>query len=325
VLAVRQLKSGDLAVHMDSAAGKREMEEKKEWAKAIASSAETRKKTWPVMVHGVKITDYPLNECEKQAKRIAKENTKLHPNLQIRKLRWLNRTDGKEFSTLIIEADNAEDANRLIREGVIMGYDLKLTERYDSKCRITQCFKCQKYGHISHACLNAQKCGFCGEGHSTEACPDKTQATHKKCAGCNGGNHTSWSKDCPARIKELQRARAARLTLSRLFPVATTKQFLTESSKDSQAESRRPPGASQRTEDALDASKKRKLNPTGRPIGAMNKAKTLNRNASANNSILNFTSQTQPALSTQNAGKTPANMPLNDSTMNGEMSDMSES
>jgi hypothetical protein len=58
-------------------------------------------------------------------------------------------------------------------------------------------------------------------------------------------------------------------------------------------------------------------------MGAVNQVKTLDR--SANNSILNFTSQRQPASSTQNSGETPTNKPLNDSTMNGEMSDMSES
>jgi hypothetical protein len=339
VLAVRQLKSGDLAVHMDSAAGKKEMEEKKEWAKAIAPSAETRKKTWPVMVHGVKVADHPLSAWEKHAKHIVKENAKLHPDLQIRGLRWFTRTEGKEFSTLIIEADSAEHANRMISEGVVTGYDLKIAERYDSKCRVIQCFKCQKYGHISSVCLNEQKCGFCGEGHSTDLCADKTQAIRKKCAGCNGENHTSWSKDCPARVKELGRARAAKLALSRLFPVATITQFFTKPFKTpqaegmrpagaSQAESMRPSGASQSNEDASDAPKKRKLNPIGRPIGAVNKAKALGGLTSANNSILNFnftSSQAQPASGPQNAGETPAindNKQTNDSIINGEMSDI---
>jgi hypothetical protein len=43
----------------------------------------------------------------------------------------------KEFASLIIEVDSAEQANRLITEGVIIGYDLKLTERYDASYRIT--------------------------------------------------------------------------------------------------------------------------------------------------------------------------------------------
>ena len=339
VLAVRQLKSGDLAVHMDSVAGRKEMEEKKEWIKAIALSAIARKETWPVMVHGVKIADLPLDAWEKQAKRLIKENAKLHPDLQIRGLRWLGRTDGKQFSTLIIEADSAEHANRMICEGVIMGFDLKLVERYDTKCRITQCFKCQKYGHISSICLNAQKCGYCGDGHSTESCSEKTQATHMRCAGCNGGNHTAWSKDCPARIKELGRAKAVKLTLSRLFPVASLTQLFTRPFKGQQSEITRSTGASQEecmrltgaaqgNGEAPEAPKKRKLNPVGRPIGAVNKAKTLGGSAGANSSILDFnftSSQAQHASGTQNAGEMPANsMPEEDSTMNGVTSDISE-
>ncbi len=346
VLAVRQLKSGDLAVHMDSAAGKREMEEKKEWIKAIAASAETRKKTWPVMAHGAKVADFPLNEWEKQAKRLCKENAKLHPDLQIRGLRWLSRPDGKNFSTLIIETGSAEQANRMIREGVIMGYDLKSVERYDTRCRITQCFKCHKYGHISSICLNAEKCGFCGEGHPTESCAVKSQESRMKCAGCNGGNHTAWSKLCPARIKELGRAKAARLVLPTLFPVGTVAQFIKKtftqmelgrSSSASQDTSMRRSGASQETNvrlsgasqasevEALEAPKKRKLNPIGRPKGSLNKAKTLSGSAAPNSSILDFTfspSQTSQASGSLSAGEKPANnnAPEEDSTMNGTSS-----
>jgi hypothetical protein len=242
------------------------------------------------MAHGARVTDLPLDAWEKQAKRIIKENTKLHPGLQIRGLRWLNRTDGKEVSTLIIEIDSAEHANRMTCEDVIMGYDLKLTEG----------------------------------GHSTETCADKSQAPLKKCAGCSGRNHTAWSKDCPARAKELQRVKAAQLSLPKLFPVATTAQFFTGST---QAESVRLSGAPQWNEDATDASKKRKLNSMGRPIGAVSKAKTLDRNMGAN-STLNFTtiSQSQPAPGTQDASETPANnKQAVDSIINGDMSDICES
>jgi hypothetical protein len=73
------------------------------------------------MVYGTKIADLPLNAWEKQAKHLTKENAKLHPGLQIRGQKWLGRTDGKEFSILIIEADSVKQANRIIREGVIIG------------------------------------------------------------------------------------------------------------------------------------------------------------------------------------------------------------
>jgi hypothetical protein len=137
VLAVRQLRSGDLVVHIDSPAGKKEMESQKSWAEAIAPSAVVRKRTWPVIVHGVRVKDHQLEAWEKHAKSIVKENAKSVPNLRIRGIRWLRRTNKKEFALLVIEVDSAEQANRLITEGVVIGYDLKLTERYDASYRIT--------------------------------------------------------------------------------------------------------------------------------------------------------------------------------------------
>ena len=252
------------------------------------------------MVHGVKVADYPFDAWEKQAKRLTKENEKLHPGLHIQGLRWLTRPDGKDFSTLIVEANSAEYANCIICEGVVLGYDLKIVERYDTKCRITQCFKCQKYGHISTICLNTEKCGYCGDRHSSESCTAKAQASRKRCAGCNGGNHTAWSKDCPARMKELGRAKAAKLALPRLFSVATSvAQYITQSLGGHQAEHEYQPGASQDMNmrqtgasqsegGVLEAPKKRKLNSIGRPKGSINKAKTLGGPAASNSSILDF-------------------------------------
>jgi hypothetical protein len=44
-------------------------------------------------------------------------------------------------------------------------------------------------------------------------------------------SNTPVSKDCPARVKELQRVKAAKLSLSRLFPVATDTQFFSQGRK----------------------------------------------------------------------------------------------
>ena len=113
------------------------METQKSWAEAIAPSAVIRKRTQPVIVYGVRVKDYQLKVQEKYAKSIIKENAKSVPNLKIRGMRQLRRTNKKEFAPLIIEIDSAEQANRLITEGVVIGYDLKLTERYNASYRIT--------------------------------------------------------------------------------------------------------------------------------------------------------------------------------------------
>jgi hypothetical protein len=113
------------------------METRTDWAESIAPSAVVRKRTWPVIVHGVKVRDYQLDIWGKHAKRIKKENTKRIPNLKIQGMRWLRRINKGDFAPLIIEIDNAEQANRLINEGVVIEYDLKSTERYDASYRIT--------------------------------------------------------------------------------------------------------------------------------------------------------------------------------------------
>jgi hypothetical protein len=306
VLAVRQLRSGDLLVHMDSSAGKKELETRTGWAESIAPSAVVRKRTWPVIVHGVRVRDHQLDVWGKHAKRIEKENTRQIPNLKIQGMRWLRRTNKGDFAPLIIEVDSAEQANRLINEGVVIGFDLKSVERYDASCRITQCFKCQKYGHISTICANAEKCGHCGSDHTTEKCAGVSPATRKRCAACQSGEHTSWSAECPARVKETLRAKTAKLTLPKLFPISTAVPTLREMFGAAPAENTRLSGNSQATATenwSTVTTKKRKLQTPGRPTGAVSKAKTTTRDA--NQSIFNFSSQTQQQ-STRGASDAPA-------------------
>jgi hypothetical protein len=315
VLAVRQLRSGDLVVHMDSPAGKKEMETQKSWAEAIAPSAVIRKRTWPVIIHGVRVKDHQLEVWEKHAKSIMKENAKSVPNLRIRGMRWLRRTNKKEFAPLIIEVDSAEQANRLITEGVVIGYDLKLTERYDASCRITQCFKCQRYGHISSICSNTEKCGHCGGNHNTQECAGLSPAPRKRCAACHGGEHKSWLTECPERVKETVRAKRAKKELSRQFPISNIPPTLREVFGGIPAESTRPLGDTHATESWSTATtKKRKIQALGRPIGAVSKAKkTIDRNTIQ--SIFSFASQSQPQ-GTRNTSETPANtQPIENSQM----------
>jgi hypothetical protein len=206
-------------------------------------------------------------------------------------MRWLKRTNRKEFGPLIIEVDSAEQANRLIIEGIVLEYDLKLVERYDASCRITQCFKCQKYGHISSVCSNTETCGHCGGSHNTETCAGISPAPRKRCAACHGGEHVSWSQECPMRAKEILRAKTARRALLRLFPISALPLILREAFGASE-ENTRDEGWS------TVATKKRKL--AGRPLGAASKAKTINRDA--NQSIFSFTNQPQ---STRGASEAP--------------------
>jgi hypothetical protein len=65
----------------------------------------------------------------------------MHLDLKIVRMRWLGQIIRKDFAPLLVEVNTAEQANRLINEGLVMAYDLKVMKRYDSKCKIIQYFK----------------------------------------------------------------------------------------------------------------------------------------------------------------------------------------
>jgi hypothetical protein len=58
-------------------------------------------------------------------------------------MRWLGRVEGiKDYALLVVEVPCAKQANRIIREDVVIRYDLKLAETYDPKSKVIQCYKC---------------------------------------------------------------------------------------------------------------------------------------------------------------------------------------
>jgi hypothetical protein len=58
-------------------------------------------------------------------------------------MRWLGRVEEiQDYAPLIVKVLYVKQANRIIRKGVVIQYDLKLAETYDPKCRVTQCYKC---------------------------------------------------------------------------------------------------------------------------------------------------------------------------------------
>jgi hypothetical protein len=62
------------------------MEATSDWAEKIAPGATVRKRTWPVMVHGVRVADYPREAGEENAKRIEKESARFYRGLKIREV-----------------------------------------------------------------------------------------------------------------------------------------------------------------------------------------------------------------------------------------------
>lgn len=62
---------------------------------------------------------------------------------------------------------------------------------------VTQCFRCQAYGHIAQNCTKTPRCVKCGQQHNTQDCK-KSSETPPTCANCEG-RHTANYRECPKR------------------------------------------------------------------------------------------------------------------------------
>jgi hypothetical protein len=275
VIAVKKLASGDIILHTENTADKLALEQETNWVSRIAPSAHIHHKTYAVLIHGVKTASFGRDAGEKPARELERENAHLHPGIRIVRTNWITRlSDKREFSSLIVEVDDAIIANRMISEGVLFGFELKITELYDRACRITQCFNCQKYGyHTKKYCQKKTACGHCGRDHSTEECSVKENKENRRCAACNGGNHEAWSYQCPSRQKEAARARAAYATRRTRFPItapitpSSTPPMLRFTATAPPALHRRTPGEESDEEWSVVGgdNKKRKVLKRGRP------------------------------------------------------------
>ncbi|KAH0601131.1 hypothetical protein MHUMG1_00002 [Metarhizium humberi] len=141
---------------------------------------------------------------------ILQDDTPFIPNAEIKYIGWLTKSSSsKSASSVIVEFARAEDANRIIDEGLIWQGEVFQCERYDRQCRLRQCFRCHKYGHIGTQCRATIACGYCAQDHPTRECPAKNDdKAPRKCAACRG-EHEAWSGQCPTQKEEMAKIKAA--------------------------------------------------------------------------------------------------------------------
>lgn len=77
-----------------------------------------------------------------------------------------------------------------------------------SKKRITQCRRCQQWGHATANCHAKEKCVKCAENHWSRECTrvnkdDPNTTIFIKCANC-GGPHLAMSTECPTYLRRLE-------------------------------------------------------------------------------------------------------------------------
>ena len=213
ILGARQLPSGDLVLLADSSDTKVRAEARKaEWLEVASTKAELRRKKYTVLVHGVSVADFDNQRQEEGRRKIYDQNPVIRGQVEVLHTHWRKRILRlkKTTSSLLVDVASPEGANVLIREGLVLGGELKEVELFDAQCLATRCYNCQRYGHHAKGCRSPQRCGLCAApGHTGENCQFKGQGPKMRCVNC-AGQHMSGDGRCPKQAEEADRVRQAR-------------------------------------------------------------------------------------------------------------------
>ena len=204
IVGIKRLDSGDLHIYTNQAQAQASLKANTAWTQKLATSARVAQEQFQVLVHGIPVLQEEANNRE-YISLLQKDNQTLHPGLRLSQAHWLKSTkarEGKTHSSLIIHTETKEMAEQICQKGFVNNFTILLAEHHSSQHRITQCFNCSGFGHVTTHCKNNNKCGNCAGSHYTKDC----KSTAQKCANCNG-SHPSWSMAC--KIKQAAKAKVA--------------------------------------------------------------------------------------------------------------------
>jgi hypothetical protein len=210
VVAARRLRSGDILVTAKSKEARVQLQQSEEWTKGAGEGAEARRKRFTVIAHGIKRAQLDPKDQAKAIWEILAQNPRWKGRVTILSIAWATkeRLGGPPTAPLIINVAESDQGDFIIDEGLIWNYQIHDCEPFSGNCKVTQCFKCYKYGHIARVCSYIPTCGFCGgKEHRTDDCPRKATPTCSNCPGRKG--HTAWSAECPIRQEKKRQARKA--------------------------------------------------------------------------------------------------------------------
>lgn len=203
--SARHLPSGDILLRTNDTMVKERLEKDQTWAGSLAGTAKVLRKSYAVLVHGVRTT-LDTSKQELAVKQLERDNGRLHPGLEILRVAWPKRVtgSGKAHSSLIVETTSKAMANRLLDHGLVESHQEHTCEYFEKGSRVVMCFRCYKLGHRAYTCKNKEFCHKCGGEHNAERCGVREERKH--CSSCAKEGHKPWQKSCPAKAAAQKRA-----------------------------------------------------------------------------------------------------------------------
>ncbi len=194
IVSLRKLSSDDIFLHAVSSDAWANLKKTQTWAKEIASSTCVARWIFAMLTHEVHTTINMSNQ-EKIIERLIKDNARLHEDLKVLRIFWLKKIADSEktHSSLIVEITIEAMMNRLMNMSMLNSYQECACELFEKNCRITQCFRCHEFDHITKICRKNQRCEKCADKHHIEKCV--MSLNRRCCVNCNE-NHELWRCIC---------------------------------------------------------------------------------------------------------------------------------
>jgi hypothetical protein len=186
----------------------------------FAGLARVKGKTFTVLAHAVRTCRVDPAEQAESISDLEAQNPSLKGKVKILHVAWRLRTlkERKLHGPLLLEVGTPSEANIFVQEGLLHDGELKDCELFHGDCNLTQCFRCQHYGHTPKQCHSKLACGFCAKEHETRSCPSSNSPQTFSCSNCKG-KHPTWSQLCPDKQAIASRAAAAYAARPLLYKV----------------------------------------------------------------------------------------------------------
>lgn len=231
VIGINRLASGDVRVTTNTPAERRKLQDDTTWMKVLGESAAVSRRTYRVMVPGVRMRAVDTSQQEEAIQHLQTINAGLHQELKITRVGWSTRAtrEGKTFSSLSVDVETPAMANKLINQGILIDFELKYCEKYTPPPMSTnRCHNCQNYGHFHKVCKKAPICGHCAGNHVSYDCDGKEKAERHQCAVCGERGHTVWADSCRLKQQAQQRALKAKALRARVYPALESSPIMIE-------------------------------------------------------------------------------------------------
>lgn len=109
-----------------------------------------------------------------------------------------------EYAPAFLVITNPDVTLNMLQKRIkVIEFTIIRWERHQNNKIITQCHRCQRWGHATSNCYADPMCLKCGEGHLTSDCK-KAKELPPKCANCSG-QHLSNSINCEVYLATLKK------------------------------------------------------------------------------------------------------------------------